>query len=391
MRSGGRAESTSVGGASGETVDERLRITYVLTLAPGEDPEGRAREIALEQTVELPDGRYPPGIEQRVVGRLERLSRCDGRRWQATLAYPALPAGDDLPQLLNLVFGNISMMRGIRVVGLELPSAVVRRYPGPRLGMAGIRELAEAQERPLVCAAAKPMGLSSVELAARCAAFARSGIDIVKDDHGVTNQPTAPFGDRVGRCQDAVEAANRETGGRTLYFPNVTAPHEEMVRRALCARDVGCRGVIVSPMLVGLDSVRAIADASGLAVFSHPTFSGGLFHPEHGVSPEILYGLLFRLAGSDGVIYTNAGGRFPFTEEVCERINRNLREPLDGLKPAFPVAGGGVDVQRVLYWIDRYGHDMVFLIGSSLYAQDDLEQASRELVDAVRRHCHVGG
>lgn len=252
-----------------------------------------------------------------------------------------------------------------------------------------MRDLAGAADRPLLCAAAKPMGLSSGALAMLCGAFARAGIDIVKDDHGLTNQPTAPFEERVRRCQDAVDAANRETGGRTLYFPNVTAPLDAVAARLECAARAGCRGVIVSPMLVGMDTVRWIADVSELAVFSHPTFTGVLFHPEHGITPEILYGQLFRLAGSDGVIYTNAGGRFPFAEEVCEGINTHLREPMGALKPAFPVAGGGVDIQRVPYWIDRYGNDMVFLIGSSLYAQSDLEQAARELVEAVGRRCGV--
>jgi hypothetical protein len=42
-----------------------------------------------------------------------------------------------------------------------------------------------------------------------------------------------------------------------------------------------------------------------------------------------------------------------------------------------------MDVDRASYWTERYGVDTMFLIGSSLYAQDDLEVASRRLVDAV--------
>lgn len=367
---------------------ERIGITYLLTVSAGEDPAARAREIALEQTVELPDGRYPEYIEHRVVGRVDALER-DGARWRVTISYDPITAGDDLPQFLNLLFGNISLMQGIQVVGLELPASVLRRFSGPRFGIAGIRQLTGAVDRPLLCAAAKPMGLSSNALADRCRAFARAGIDIIKDDHGITNQPTSPFEERVPRCQDAVAAADAESGNHALYFPNVTSPIAALPARLDCARRAGCRGVIVSPMLVGIDAIHWIAETYGLAVFAHPTFTGALFHPEHGVTPEILYGQLFRLAGSDGVVYTNAGGRFPFAEGVCEAINTHLREPLGNLKPAFPVAGGGVDVERVPYWIDRYGRDMVFLIGSSLYARPDLEQASRELVEAVGRHCNV--
>jgi hypothetical protein len=42
-----------------------------------------------------------------------------------------------------------------------------------------------------------------------------------------------------------------------------------------------------------------------------------------------------------------------------------------------------VDAARVPYWIERYGTDVMFLIGSSLYAQGDVEAATRRLVDTV--------
>ena len=86
------------------------------------------------------------------------------------------------------------------------------------------------------------------------------------------------------------------------------------------------------------------------------------------------------------VFVGNFGGRFPWGPEVCEAVNRNLREPLGSIRASFPVPAGGIDAARVPYWIEQYGLDTVFLIGSSLYQQPDLEQAARRLVEAVRRH-----
>ena len=98
---------------------------------------------------------------------------------------------------------------------------------------------------------------------------------------------------------------------------------------------------------------------------------------------EFLLGQVFRILGSDGVIYPNVGGRFPFDESTCKAVNDRLRAPLGRMRPAFPVPGGGIDVRRVPHWIARYGADIIFLIGGGLYAQRDLSPAGRELLRAI--------
>jgi ribulose-bisphosphate carboxylase large chain len=370
------------------SLPERLRVAYTLTCAPGEDPEAKARDIAREQTVELPPGGAPAEVETRVVGTVETLTPADEGRWRAVIAYDPALVGADLPQLLNLVFGNVSLQAGIRVSGLDLPPRLLERFPGPRFGIAGLRERCRIPRRPLLCAAAKPVGLSAPALAELCYRFARAGFDMVKDDHGLTDQDTAPFRERVERCRDAVARVNRETGGHTLYVPNVTGPRATLDERLDVARAEGCAGVLMNALPLGLDAIGAPAEW-GLAVLSHPTFAGAFFGADQGIAPDVLLGTIFRLAGSDGVIYPNVGGRFPdtvFSDDTCDAINRALRGPLGGLRPAFPVPGGGIDAARVPHWIERYGPDTIFLVGSSLYAQPDLDAAARALVESVRRH-----
>ena len=368
---------------------DRVRLTYVLTPSEGESVEEKARTIASEQTVELPDGCYPRDVGERVVGHVEAVEQLDETQWRVTISYwPGLVEAE-VPQLLNLLFGNISMLQGIVVRDVELPEALLERYPGPRFGTQGFREACGGtSDRPLVCSAAKPVGLSAAQLAERCRALARGGVDVVKDDHGVMGQEVAPFRERVERCQEAVLRANDETGGHTLYFPNVTAAGRKLEERLAVARDVACRGALVSPFLMGLGTLRELAESSGLMLLVHPTFSGGLFQTGHGVAPTLLFGRLLRILGADGVIYVNAGGRFPVTADDCDEINARLLEPLGGLRPALPVPGGGVDVDSVGAWIDRYGTELMFLIGSSLYTQPDLEAATRKLVRALERHTH---
>jgi ribulose-bisphosphate carboxylase large chain len=365
--------------------NERIRITYEFALAEGETPEAGARRIALEQTVELPDGCYPESIEEAVVARVEETEDLGGARCRAALSFDPVLVGTEVPQLLNIIFGMVSLLPATRVVDLELPDTLLLRYAGPRFGIEGIRAACgNVQGRPLLCTSAKPVGLSAAELASICGALARGGIDVVKDDHGVADQATAPFAERVARCSEAVQRANDATDGSAVYFPNVTAPATELVDRVQTAKAAGCQGVLVSPFATGLDTVRWLAENSGMIVLVHPTFSGALYHADHGVAPHVL-GRLLRVLGSDGVTYVNAGGRFPVSEQECHVVNESLRGPLGSLRAALPVPGGGMDVGRVEYWTERYGVETMFLIGSSLYAQGDLEAASRRLVDAVSR------
>jgi ribulose-bisphosphate carboxylase large chain len=364
--------------------EKSLRVHYRLTCAAEESAEAKTRQIALEQTVELPEGCVDPEIEERIVGTIEKLEPREASAWDAVIAYDPLTAGDDTLQLLNLLFGNISLKSGIKVTRIDWPAEVLDHLGGPRHGIDGLRRLCgNTRGRPLLCAALKPMGLSPDELAEICGRFVAGGVDIIKDDHGLTDQETAPFEARLERCQAAVLKANRETGGKSLYFPNMTCGPERLAPRLELVREAGCRGIMISPLLVGPETVRWISRTTGLAILAHPALSGAYFHPEHGLAPEVLLGELFRIIGSDGVIYPNSGGRFPLSEETCVAINDRLRRPLGALQPSIPVPGGGIDARRVPHWIERYGVDTMFLIGGSLYAQPDLTEATRRLIRAL--------
>ncbi len=368
------------------SIGDRIKVTYELSARDRRSALAKARDLTVEQTVEVPAHCLPHPLRRTMVGTVERLSRLGPSRWRAACSYHPDVVGDSMPQLLNLLFGNISLMAGIRLVELTLPCSMLERMPGPAFGIAGIRTLCGVPTGPLLCAAAKPIGLSTTELAKICYQFAAGGADIVKDDHGLANQPSAPFRERVARCQAAVQEANARTGGRTRYFPNLSRGFAELLDDLEYVRSLGVSGILASPLLLGLDAVKSIAARGQVAILGHPTFTGALFQPRHGIAPEVLFGTLFRAIGSDGVIYPNARGRFPFSLRTCLAINERLRAPLGRIRPAFPVAGGGVDVAHVPYWLKRYGPDTMFLVGSSLYAQRNLALATSRLVESIRRY-----
>ncbi|WP_202945826.1 RuBisCO large subunit C-terminal-like domain-containing protein [Acetonema longum] len=233
-----------------------------------------------------------------------------------------------------------------------------------------MRKLLDVYDRPLLFTALKPMGLSACQLADLAYQLALGGMDIIKDDHGLTNQPFAPFEDRVRLCVAAVARANRETGNRAVYVPNVTAPADQVLPRAKLAKELGAGGLMLAPALAGIDVLRQLAedDSLSLPIISHPAFQGSyVLSPESGMSHYALFGQLTRLAGADAVIYPNFGGRFSFSREECQAIVQGAAASMGHIKPIFPSPGGGMSLERVPELLEVYGRDVIFLIGGGLF------------------------
>lgn len=366
--------------------NQRFNVTYKITTPEGSQQSARERAetICIEQTIEFPsDLVTQPHIREHVFGRIESVAQDGKLPAGVVISYAADCAGDDLDQLLNVIYGNISLHAGIRVQQVDLPTGMLERFNGPNFGQAGLRRLLDAPRRPLLCTACKPMGLSPQQLARQAYQYALGAIDIIKDDHGLANQPFAPFQERVAACVKAVEKANRETGGNTRYFPNITAG-SKTAQRAKIAADLGAGGFLVSPGLCGLDTMRCVADTFALPILAHPALQGSyVVSPQQGISHFALFGQLNRLAGADAVIFPHFGGRFAFTAQDCRQLSAGTRTPMGNLAPIFPVPAGGMTLEKVPGIVDFYGPDIILLIGGDLHRGDLVTNCRtfRKLVD----------
>jgi ribulose-bisphosphate carboxylase large chain len=367
---------------------QRFVVVYAIE---GNEEQARAKAIDLcfEQTVEFPETLVPERlIREGVVGRLDSLDRRDERSFLAAVSFAGDAATGDLTQWLNMVMGNTSLKPGIRVERIDLgPTAAAFR--GPRFGRAGLRELLGVFDRPLLCTALKPMGLPVGDLADLAYRFASGGIDLIKDDHGLADQRFCRFEDRVSHCAAAVARANRETGLRCRYLPNVTAGPDQMPRRATFAKDCGAGGLLMSPGLCGFEAMRQLADDDVLAlpILSHPAFQGGFIaSPNSGFSHHALFGQIPRLAGADATIFPNFGGRFSFSREDCIALAAGTGAPMAGIRPIFPVPAGGMSVAQVHELAAAYGSELIILVGGGLFrAGPDLAENCRALLQIARQ------
>jgi ribulose-bisphosphate carboxylase large chain len=357
--------------------DTRFTVVYQL-VAPGRDSAVEfAQKIGTEQSVEFPLDILPESA-RKALPEIVSVEQAEEPLWAVKISYPASITGDDPTQFLNVLFGNISLLDGIKITNVS-DDIFSEMLKGPSFGITGIRKTLGVVRRALSSTALKPVGLSAADLAQRAFLFAKGGIDIVKDDHGLADQSMAPFQERVSLCAMAIRRGEQESGKRTLYFPNITTSPQHLLERFELAITLGADGVLICPQLAGLESLHSIASLKEVPVMAHPAFSGAYIRTDHGFAPDFYYGKLWRAFGADAVIYPNTGGRFSFSQIECHSINDMLRTDFCGYKTVFPVPGGGVNLRSLPKWLEEYGNDTLFLIGGNLYKQSDgLEVAARE-------------
>lgn len=337
--------------------------------------EGRAEAIALEQSVELPLSAVDSDVVlQDIVGEVRDVRELRAGLFEVRIGLAVSTTGSEPGQLMNMLFGNASILEDVTLADVDLPAEMLTHFGGPNHGIDGLRARVGAGNRALTCSALKPQGLRNDDLAHLAGQLARGGIDYVKDDHGLADQAYSPFAARVVMCARAVSEANRETGGATRYVPNITGNLDTLRTQLRVVADEGLDTVLVEPMICGLPDFHAITRAfPHIAFIAHPAMSGAAR-----IAPPLLLGKLFRLFGADATIFPNYGGRFSYSAETCRTLANSARDAWGGLRPCMPAPAGGMTLQRVPEILDFYGDRTMLLVGGSLLA------AKERLTDEAR-------
>jgi len=358
---------------------EKVVVRYLLREEASRIEE-RAQKIAIEQSVETPLAAVRDATLLRdVVGQVREIEDRGDGRFAVTIALAASTIGEDADQLINMLFGNVSLYDEIRLEDAELPPSLLAVFGGPNHGLEGLRRLVGAQHRAMTCAALKPQGLGVEALADLAFRLACGGVDFIKDDHGLADQPFSPFETRLPACAEAVRKANRDTGGATRYVPSLWGDYETLDRRLSLIEEEGLAVVMLAPAVVGVANLVALKRKHArLAFLAHPSFSGGRVSP-------ILWAKLFRIFGADAAIYPNYGGRFGYSVETCRGIVEAVKGPLGDLAASAPAPGGGLTLARIPELLGFYGRDALLLIGGDLLLAppERTSATTRELTGAV--------
>lgn len=346
--------------------------------------EARAEAIAIEQSVEMPLAAIDDETVLRdIVGDVQSIREVRAGLFEVRIGLAAQTTGPEAGQLINMLFGNASILDDVTLVDAELPDELAAHFGGPNHGIEGLRSRVAAENRAMTCAALKPQGLSATDLARVAGRLARGGVDFIKDDHGLADQAYSPFAERVAACARAVAEANQETGGATRYVPNLIGNLDTLRAQLRLAREEGVDTVMLEPMICGLPDFHLLTRSyPDIAFIAHPAMAGA-----SRIAPPLLLGKLFRLFGADATIFPNYGGRFGYSQQTCRGIADAARGDWAGLKPSVPTPAGGMTLQRVPELLDFYGDRTMLLIGGGLLAaKDRLTEETRAFTEQVARY-----
>lgn len=372
----------------------RFTVTYRIGAAREAEALEKLKNLTVEQTVEFPADHIDcETIRRDIIGRIETFAPCPGG-YRGVVSYAEEIATEEFPQFLNVVFGNSSLLPGITVERIDPTERMLGWYGGAKLGVPGLRRRLGVYDRPLCFTALKPMGLPVQSLAEEAYRCALGGVDLIKDDHGLSNQSFAGYRERVRAVCRAVRRGNEESGGHAVYVPNVSGTLLHLVDRVRFAEDCGAGGVMVAPGLMGFDAMVQTARNTSLPVVFHPALAGCYVDKgAGGFDCGCILGQLPRLAGADIAVFPNYGGRFSLTREQCGRIVAMCREPMGKIPAVFPAPAGGMAMDRVEEMRTFYGADTALLMGGGLFTlSPDLTENCRSFAAALaERRSEKGG
>ncbi|MDQ3812738.1 MAG: RuBisCO large subunit C-terminal-like domain-containing protein, partial [Armatimonadota bacterium] len=253
---------------------------------PGETPELQARHRARIENIELLDVAEEPALPG---ARLPKNAPVRFQRAIFTLSFPFENIGANLPQLLATVCGNLyelSDHSGLKLLDLELPPNFRERYHGPQFGIAGTRQLAGVQARPIIGTIVKPsVGLTPAQTAELVRELGEAGIDFIKDDELIADAPYSPLRERVTQVMRVINDLADKTGKKVMFAFNISDEPDVMLRHHDVVLQAGGTCVMVSLNHVGVAGVAHLRRHCQLPIHGHRNGWGMLTrHPLLGIA-----------------------------------------------------------------------------------------------------------
>lgn len=378
--------------ALNEPVDRTKHIIATFTLrVEGESFDKTAGGVAAESSV----GTWTDiGLEEKAIwDKLHaKVIDMDESTGRITVAYPLdLFEAGSIPQLLSSITGNVFGLKeivGLRLEDLEFPEVFVRAFPGPALGIEGIRNLTGVKDGPLTGSIIKPkLGLTSARHAQACMEVWDNGVNLVKDDENLANMTFDNFYTRVDEVTRRMKEKNYlEIGKAKIHAFNITASYEEMMKRANYVRDSGANCLMIDVLTAGFAATQGIRNRNyGLMIHGHRAMHAAFTRSrQYGISMLVI-AKLARLAGIDSFHTGTVVGKMEGGKEEVVTINNFLRSEWYGLKTTLPTASGGLHPGHIPDLISILGKDLLMNFGGGIHGHPDGTPAgARAIVQSLK-------
>ncbi|WP_421385095.1 2,3-diketo-5-methylthiopentyl-1-phosphate enolase [Bacillus salacetis] len=349
-------------------------VTAVYTVhGPTDHLEKKAEGIALGLTV----GSWTdlPLLEQKQLqrhkGRVVSVEALEENKGLIKIYYPAANFSSDLPALLTTVFGKLSLDGKIKLTDLIFSEELKSAFPGPGYGIEGIRQRLNKYDTPLLMSIFKSViGKDLDFFSEQLRDQALGGIDIVKDDEILFDNPLTPFAKRIIKAKKVLDAVYDETGHRTLYAVNLSGKTFDLKEKAIRAKELGADLLLFNVFAYGLDVLQALREEQeiGLPIMAHPAVSGALTSsPYYGFSHPLLLGKLLRYAGADLSLFPSPYGSVALEKEAALGIASELTLEDPYFKRAFPIPSAGIHPGLTTLLYKDFGADSVINAGGGVH------------------------
>lgn len=365
-------------------VDKKTHILATFTLkAEGQPFDRTAGGVAAESSV----GTWTDvGLEEKAIwDRLHaKVIEMDPQSGRIVIAYPLdLFEKGNIGQLLSSIAGNVFGLKeivGLRLDDLEFPESYVISFPGPALGIAGVRNLAGITDSPILGSIIKPkLGLSALQHAQAVADVWEGGVTFVKDDENLTSMVFDNFYDRV-------EEITKRMGNGKIYAFNITSAYDEMIKRATSVFDHKGNCLMIDVLTAGFSALQGIRNRNfGLMIHGHRAMHAALTRSKvFGISMLVI-ARLARLAGVDSLHTGTVVGKMEGEKNEVLAINTFLKSEWYGLKPVLPTASGGLHPGHIPDLVTILGRDVLLNFGGGIHGHPDGTAAgARAVVQALK-------
>ncbi|PWW05498.1 2,3-diketo-5-methylthiopentyl-1-phosphate enolase [Paenibacillus cellulosilyticus] len=340
----------------------------------------KAQSIAVGLTVgswtELPEAKK--AAMEKHLGKVisvdvhEPVNLVAGERYaDIRIAYPDVNFSRDIPALLVTIFGKLSMDGKVKLIDIEVSPEFESAFPGPQFGMQGVRDLVGVHNRPLLMSIFKSViGHDLTGLEEQFYRQALGGVDLVKDDEILFENPLTPLEKRVETCMRAARKAKETTGQELLYAVNLTGPTSQLNANARRAIAAGANALLFNVLAYGFDALHELsADPTiHVPIAAHPAMAGAFYpSPYYGISANVLLGKLMRLAGADLVLFPSPYGSVVMPKEENMAVRDALLDPTISLRTSFPVPSAGIHPGLVPLILRDFGSDVIVNAGGGVH------------------------
>lgn len=304
--------------------------------------------------------------------------------------YPSANFTNDLPAIFTTVFGKLSLDGEIKLIDLAFSDDIKKAFPGPKFGIDEIRNNLNVHNRPLLMSIFKGMiGRNIGYLKTQLRDQASGGVDIVKDDEILFDNPLTPLSERIQAGKEVLQSVYETYGHKTLYAVNLSGRTYDLKEKAKQAVAAGADLLLFNVFAYGLDVLQALAEDNDISIpiMAHPAVSGTYIASQlYGISASLLLGKLLRYAGADFSLFPSPYGNVSLQQEEALYLAKALTDENEPFKQSFPVPSAGIHPGLVPLLIRDFGQQCVINAGGGIHGHPSGAQgggkAFRAAIDA---------